>query len=244
MAHLTELRRRLLYSVAALIVLFFLCYGLADPIFDILTRPLAQIWREETGKRLIYTALHEKFLTNVKLAFFAAAFLAFPVIAVQIWMFVAPGLYREEKTAFLPFLVATPILFLAGAAFVYFLVIPLAWEFFAGFEQAGGAGRMAIELEPKVNEYLALVMRLIFAFGVAFELPVALVLLVRTGIVEIDWLRRGRRYAILLAFVAAAILTPPDPLSQLGLALPLIALYELSIHIAAFWQRRAEGRGP
>lgn len=238
MAHLAELRTRLIYSIGAIFLLFFLCYWLANPIFDILTRPLALLWQNgaDSGEggnshRLIFTALHEKFFTNVKLAFWAACFLAFPVIASQIWVFIAPGLYKNEKRAFLPFIIATPILFIAGAAFVYFLVMPMAWQFFLGFEQSGGSGALAIEAELKVSEYLSLVMRLIFAFGIAFELPIVLLLLMRVGILIPEKLAEKRRYAIVMAFVAAAILTPPDPLSQISLALPIILLFEASLFI-------------
>ncbi len=240
--HLVELRQRLLYAFGGLVVAFFLCFWFADPIFNFLVDPLADMWAEQTDRRLIFTALHEKFFTNVKVAFFAACFLAFPLIATQIWLFVAPGLYRHEKAALLPFLVATPVMFFAGGAFVYYLVLPVAWSFFAGFEQLAQPGQLAIELEPKVNEYLALTMRLLFAFGIAFELPVLLVLLARVGIVSAAGLAQYRRYAIVLAFVAAAILTPPDPLSQIGLAVPIILLYESSIWIARWIEKRQAER--
>ncbi len=172
--HLVELRRRLMYSVIAIVVLFFGFFFVADELFNFLVAPLANVW-ERDDRRLIFTALHEKFFTDVKIAFFTATFVAFPILANQIWAFVAPGLYRNEKKAFLPFLVVTPLLFFAGGAFVYYMVVPVAWQFFASFEQiATGPGSLAIELEPKVNEYLSLVMRLIFAFGLSFELPVVM----------------------------------------------------------------------
>lgn len=234
--HLVELRRRLIYAVAAFVVVFIACFAFANTLFNFLVVPLATVW----DGRLIFTAPQEKFFTNIKVAFFTAAFLAFPIIAAQIWAFVAPGLYSKEKRAFLPFLLATPILFFAGGAFVYYLVLPVAFDFFSGFEQLASEGPLAIELEPKVNEYLSLTMRLIFAFGISFELPVAIILLVRTGIVSVAALRAKRRYAIVIAFVAAAILTPPDPISQLSLAIPIIILYEASIFISHLIERRRE----
>lgn len=238
--HLVELRRRLIYAAAALLLAFLVCFYFANPLFDFLVQPLADLWQGQDGRRLIFTALHEKFFTNVKVAFFAAAFLAFPIISAQIWAFIAPGLYRNEKSAFLPFLIATPILFFAGGAFVFYIVLPVAWQFFAGFEQLTPTEGLSIQLEPKVNEYLSLTMRLLFAFGVAFELPVVLTLLVRVGIVSTDSLKKKRRYAVVLAFVAAAILTPPDPISQLTLAIPIILLYEVSIWCGRLLERRAE----
>ena len=229
--HLTELRRRLMYAAIAFVVVFLICFYFSNIFFNFLVAPLADVWQGDENRRLIFTAMHEKFFTNIKVAFFAAAFLAFPIFAIQIWMFVAPGLYKNEKGAFLPFLIATPFLFFAGGAFVYYFVMPVAWEFFTGFEQlAAGPGELSIELEPKVNEYLSLVMRLIFAFGLSFELPVVISLLARVGMVTPAGLRKKRRYAIVSAFIAAAILTPPDPLSQLALAIPIILLYELSIY--------------
>ncbi len=228
--HLVELRQRLLYSLVALIVLFFACYYVAEDIYGFLVRPLGDILAETGGnRRLIFTALHEAFFTYIKVAFFAALFIAFPFIAIQVWLFVAPGLYRHEKMALLPFLIATPILFFLGGAMVYYFIFPLAWKFFLSFESVGAAGALPIQLEAKVDQYLSLVMRLIFAFGLCFELPVVMTLLGRVGIVTADGMRRKRKYAIVLAFVAAAILTPPDVISQIGLATPTILLYEISI---------------
>ena len=236
--HLTELRRRLIFATIAFVLVFLVCFYFANTFFDFLVAPLAEVWKGDENRRLIFTAMHEKFFTNIKVAFFVAAFVSFPVFALQVWMFVAPGLYKNEKRAFLPFLFATPFLFFAGGAFVYYFVMPVAWQFFTSFEQlAVGQGELAIELEPKVNEYLSLVMRLIFAFGLSFELPVVISLLARAGMVTPEGLKKKRRYAIVIAFVAAAILTPPDPLSQLALAIPIIILYEVSIYCATLIQR-------
>ena len=238
--HLIELRRRLFHSLIALLAAFLVCFYFANPIFDFLVEPLAALWEGEEERRLIYTALHEKFFTNIKVAFFSALFFSFPLVASQVWMFVAPGLYRNEKMAFLPFLVATPVLFLMGAAMVYYIVMPVAWQFFASFQQFGAEGALPIELLPKVGEYLSLVMRLVFAFGISFELPVLITLLARVGLATSDGLKSKRRYAVVLAFVAAAILTPPDPLSQIGLAVPIIVLYEISILCARMVEKKRE----
>ncbi len=235
--HLYELRRRLLYSFAALLMGFFVSFYFANDIFNFLTHPLLEAFGDTDSRRLIYTGLAEKFFTNIKLAFFASFMVMFPILLIQVWMFIAPGLYKNERRVFLPFLWMTPLLFGLGAAFVYYFVLPVAWHFFLGFEQSGTATVLAVELESKVDEYLSLVMQLIFAFGLAFELPVLLLLLVKTGIIDTAWLRTKRRYAILLAFVLAAILTPPDPLSQIGLAIPLIILYEASIILSLFLQK-------
>ncbi len=237
--HLVELRRRLVYSFIAVIVLFFICYYFSAAIYAFLVQPLADILATLGGnRRMIYTSLHEAFFTYIKVAFFAALFVAFPFIATQVWMFMAPGLYKHEKRAFLPFLVATPVLFFLGGALVYYLIFPLAWKFFLGFESAGGDGTLAIQLEAKVDQYLSLVMQLIFAFGLCFELPVVMTLLARAGMVTAAGMAEKRRYAIVLAFVAAAVLTPPDVISQIGLAIPTILLYEVSILCARLVERK------
>jgi sec-independent protein translocase protein TatC len=228
--HLIELRQRLIYSAAAILVLFFACYYFAPQIYGFLVQPLADVLATSGGnQRLIFTALHEAFFTYIKVAFFAAIFVAFPFISIQLWMFIAPGLYKHEKMALLPFLVAAPVLFFMGGALVYYWVFPVAWEFLLSFQQDELAGSLSMELEAKVDQYLSLVMQLIFAFGLCFELPVVMTLLAKTGLVGSRGMRDKRKYAIVAAFVAAAVLTPPDPFSQIGLALPVILLYEVSI---------------
>jgi sec-independent protein translocase protein TatC len=227
--HLVELRRRIIWSMVAFFVCFVISFYFASPIFDFLTRPLAAVWQGQEGRHLIYTALQEKFFANVKVAMFGGLVLAFPVIASQIWGFVAPGLYKKEKFAFLPFLMATPVMFLAGASFVYFVFIPNAFRFFASFEEVAHDGALAITAEPKVSEYLALIIQLILGFGIVFELPVLLTLLVSAELLETRSLSKYRRYAYVGGFVIAAILTPPDALSMMMMAIPLVGLYEISI---------------
>lgn len=242
LGHLIELRNRLMWSVAILFITFVACYSVAEQIFAFLVDPLAEIYGEQAGRRLIYTGLAEVFFTYVKVAFFASLCLSFPVIATQIWAFVAPGLYRHEKKVFMPFLIATPILFAAGASLVYYAVIPMAWEFFLSFETSGTASGLPIQLEAKVNEYLGLIMKLMFAFGLCFQLPVLLTLLARIGAASSAGLAAKRKYAFVGIFIVAAVLTPPDIISQVSLAIPVLLLYEISILSVRLVERRARAR--
>ena len=229
-SHLTELRRRLVHSLIFIFVIFVIGYIFAENIYNFLVEPYAKAVKDDgVERRLIFTALHETFITYLKLSFFAAIFLGSPIILVQIWKFIAPGLYKNEKKALLPYLIATPILFLMGGMLIYYLVMPLAIKFFLSFETAGQLNSLPIQLEAKVNEYLSLIMRLIFAFGLSFQLPVLLNLLARVGVIDSEYLKIRRKYFIVIIFAAAAILTPPDPVTQIGLAIPLLILYELSI---------------
>jgi sec-independent protein translocase protein TatC len=227
--HLLELRNRLIWSIGALFIGFLVCYAFSEQIYQFLVHPLQVAYGDQTGRRMIYTGLTEAFFTYLKVAMWGGVMLGFPVIATQVWMFIAPGLYKQEKQAFLPFLLATPVLFFLGAALCYYLVFPLAFHFFLSFESAGGGGEMPIELEARVSEYLDLVMKMVFAFGLCFQLPVALTLMGRVGIIGSAGLIRNRRYAIVGVFVLAAIVTPPDVISQISLAVPILILYELSI---------------
>lgn len=240
--HLIELRQRLLYCVIALLAVFVVCFYFAEPIFQYLAQPLADVMIEQgiSGQRarLIFTALTEVFFTYVKVAFFAAAFVCFPVFLTQLWLFVAPGLYKHEKSALAPFLVATPVLFFLGGALVYYIIFPFAAKFFIGFQVPGTESTLPIELEPKVNEYLSLLMQLIFAFGLCFQLPVIMTLLARVGLATSKGMAAKRKYAIVGVFIVAAIFTPPDPLSQLALAVPIIVLYEISILMAKMVEKK------
>jgi len=229
-SHLTELRQRLIHSLVFLAVLFVICYYFSEYIYGFLVDPYADAVKDDgTKRRLIFTALQETFLTYLKVSFFAAFFVTSPFILIQIWKFIAPGLYKHEKQTIMPYLIATPILFFLGGVLVYYLIMPLAIKFFLSFESGGLTTNLPIELEPKVNEYLSLIMKLIFAFGLSFQLPVVLSLLARIGVVDSKFLKERRKYVVVIIFTAAAVLTPPDPITQIGLAIPLLILYELSI---------------
>jgi sec-independent protein translocase protein TatC len=242
LAHLIELRQRLLWAVGGFFVAFLICFFVAKQLFNLLVVPFT--WAVELagleGRQieLIYTAPQEFFFTQIKIGMFGGLIIAFPLIAAQVYKFVAPGLYKNERSAFLPFLIASPLLFLLGGALVYFFFTPMVLWFFLAMEQPAGGGKVAIELLPKVSEYLDLIMTLIFAFGLVFQLPVVTTLLARVGLVTADGLASKRKYAIVGAFIAAAILTPPDPASQIGLALPTILLYEIAIYAARLVERK------
>jgi sec-independent protein translocase protein TatC len=240
--HLVELRTRLIWSLAAFFLAFLVCFFFAKQLFNLLVIPYkwAVLWAglDLAKSELIYTAPQEFFFTQVKVAMFGALVIAFPIIASQLYKFVAPGLYKNERAAFLPFLVASPVLFLMGAALVYFFFTPMVMWFFLAMQQAPGEGEVAISLMPKVSEYLSLIMTLVMSFGLVFQLPVVTTLLARVGILSSDWLREKRKFAIVIAFVVAAVLTPPDPMSQIGLALPTILLYEISIYAARLVERK------
>ncbi len=238
-SHLSELRKRLIHSFIFLIIFFIFCYFFAEHLYGFLVEPFATAVKDDqVDRRLIFTALQETFLTYLKVSFFTAFFITFPFILVQIWKFIAPGLYKHEKIAILPYLILTPILFFLGGMLVYYLIMPLAIKFFLSFESSGVSTNLPIQLEAKVNEYLSLVMKLIFAFGISFQLPVVLSLLARVGIVDSQFLKTRRKYVVVMIFAAAALLTPPDPITQIGLAVPLLILYELSIFSVMFIENK------
>ena len=239
LGHLAELRSRLIKSFVFLLIFFIICYIFSESIYSFLVKPYADAVKDDPiNRRLIFTALQETFITYLKVAFFTAMFVTSPVILIQIWKFVAPGLYKNEKKALLPYLIATPTLFLLGGMIVYYLIMPLAINFFLSFETSSQTNNLPIQLEAKVNEYLSLIMRLIFAFGISFQLPVLLSLLANVGFVDSDYLIKRRKYVIVIIFAVAAILTPPDPITQIGLGIPLLILYELSILSVSVIEKR------
>jgi len=240
--HLIELRKRLMWSVLSFLILFIPSWYFSKTIYSFLAAPLAQILSTHSNGHFIYTDLTEAFFTDLRVAFWTSICLSFPVIASQLWMFVAPGLYKKERMAFLPYLLATPVLFILGGSLAYFVIFPVAFRFFASFQDPGSAGSLAVTLEPKVSEYLTLVMRLIFAFGFAFQMPVALTLMARVGLLTSAMLKKNRRYAIVGIFIASAILTPPDIFSQCSLAVPLLVLYEISIISCRLVEKRRAER--
>ncbi len=228
--HLKELRHRVIISAAILLISFIICYFFTKDIYQFLIAPLADAYEGE-NRKMIFTGLTEAFFTYMRLAFFAGFILSFPIIAGQFYSFLAPGLYKKEKKILLPFLVISPILFLFGAAMAYYFIFPLAWKFFLGFEVGASDGVLPIQLEAKISEYLSLVTSLIIAFGVAFQLPVVIMLFAKAGFIDAHWLREKRKYALIAIVAFAAIITPPDVISQIGLAIPMLLLYECSIFV-------------
>ncbi|MEZ5669702.1 MAG: twin-arginine translocase subunit TatC [Alphaproteobacteria bacterium] len=244
MAHLRELRQRLMWATGAFLIAFAGSLYFADEIYAFLAAPLMEQLkaRGQENVSMIFTALWEGFFTQIKVGFFAGICIAFPFIAWQLWLFIAPGLYKREKKAFLPFLIATPFLFAAGASMAYWGIFPLAWDFFLDFQSTGENGEIPTVVAPKISEYLSIVMKMIFAFGLAFELPVLLSLMARAGLVSAKGLATKRKYAIVIIVTVAAIITPPDVFSQVGLSIPLYGLYEVSIWLARRIERQREAR--
>jgi sec-independent protein translocase protein TatC len=237
--HLLELRSRIIKSLIFFVLAFIISYINADKIYDFLLQPYVKALGSDglANKRLIFTALQETFVTYLKLSFFSALFFSFPIFLIQIWKFIAPGLYSNEKKAILPFMIATPVLFLLGAFLAYQFIMPLAIKFFLSFESLTSQTSMPIQLEAKVSEYLSLIMIFMIAFGLSFELPVLLILLATVGFIDSKYLSERRRYIIVIIFIVAAIITPPDPVSQIGLAIPLMLLYEISILIIKYLEK-------
>lgn len=239
LTHLLELRTRLLYCLAFFAIVFGISYLFAEHIYSFLQQPLLQIFGAESGRRMIYTGLHEAFFTYLKLSFFMAMFVTLPLALIQVWKFIAPGLYQREQKALSPLFIMTPVLFVMGASLAFYVVMPLAWDFFISFERPNVEQGISVELEARVSEYLGLVIKLILAFGLSFELPVLLLVMAKAGLVTAESLRKHRRHAIVVTFLVAALITPPDLISQIALGLPIVLLYELSILLIR-WTRSDE----
>lgn len=238
LSHLLELRSRLIHCLLFFIVAFGLAYLVSEELYSFLQQPLVEAFGAESGRRMIYTGLHEAFFTYLKLSFFAALFVTLPLALIQLWRFIAPGLYSHEQKALVPLFMMTPVLFTAGAALAFYVVMPLAWDFFLSFENAEATGQaIRVELEARISEYLGLVLKLVFAFGISFELPILLLVMARAGLVSAESLTTYRKHALVGGFLFAAVLTPPDLVSQVALGIPIVILYELSIVLVRYQER-------